>query len=255
MQFRLLGPIEAVAGGFPVSLPPRPQSRAVLAVLLLAAGEAVTTAALRDRLWGTGAAPASAVSAIQGHVHHLRKCLDSAGGPRIRTHRAEDTDQVSYALPAGRDAVDSARFRRLVAAGETAQARGDTTSAVRCFDAALTLWRGEPVPELRTSPYAVATRHALAGLRQDAAKRRAGGLLELGAVSRATAELLVLNAQQPGDEGTVLLLADALCRSGGRARALHLLTEEAGRWERDFGLVPAGLRRERERIAGRRDGV
>jgi DNA-binding SARP family transcriptional activator len=199
-------------------------------------------------LWAD-APPASAVSAIQVHVHHLRRALEPlTGSGIIVTHPGSPSDQVSYTLLTETEAVDVGRFRQLVNAGETAQARGDTSSTVERLDAALDLWRGEPVPELRASPYAVRTRRSLADMRRDAVKRRAAALLELGSVSRATTDLMELHEQHPDDERTVVLLSNALCRADEQTRALRLVTHELDRWQGDYGLRPRILERERDRI-------
>ena len=51
VEFRVLGPLEVVDGGQPVDLPRR-KHRALLAALLLHAGEPVSSDRLIEELWG-----------------------------------------------------------------------------------------------------------------------------------------------------------------------------------------------------------
>ena len=73
VEFRLLGRFEVVEGDRPVALG-GPKQRALLAVLLLRRGEAVSSDRLIDEIWGEQP-PASANKIVQGYVSHLRKAL------------------------------------------------------------------------------------------------------------------------------------------------------------------------------------
>ncbi|MFI9202097.1 BTAD domain-containing putative transcriptional regulator [Streptomyces sp. NPDC053048] len=243
----------AVHEGRGLSLGP-PQRRTVLALLTLASGRAVTVDALRQRIWD-GTPPASATSAIQVHVHHLRRVLAKAAGgaageraPRLVTHPGQPSGRVSYALHVPPDCVDVQRFRALAGEGEAAAAAGDMSGAIRCFDAALALWRGEPLLDAQDSDYIDNARHSLRDLRLDVGKRRAGALLSIGAAARAATDLWELHAEHPADETVVVQLARALCASGATGRALELVTGELDRRQREYGLQPAALVRQRERI-------
>ncbi|MGO4418750.1 winged helix-turn-helix domain-containing protein, partial [Streptomyces sp. MCAF7] len=101
LRFGLLGPVQAAHDGEDITLGP-PQRRAVLAILLLSPGQAVTIATLRERIWA-GAPPASATQAVHVHIHHLRQLLrqfadGTTDGPRLVTHPGHSPDQVSYVL-------------------------------------------------------------------------------------------------------------------------------------------------------------
>ena len=73
IEFRVLGSFEAVDEGRALALG-SPRQRALLAVLLIHRGEAVSSDRLIDELWGEQA-PASAVKIVQGYVSNLRKVL------------------------------------------------------------------------------------------------------------------------------------------------------------------------------------
>ena len=78
MEFRTLGPLEVVAGGQALALGGA-QQRAVLALLLARAPEAVSLDRLTDELWGERP-PASAQHALQVYVSGIRKVLRAGGG-------------------------------------------------------------------------------------------------------------------------------------------------------------------------------
>lgn len=250
VHFDLLGPVQLTTDQRgPMELGP-PQRRAVLALLLLADGKTVSVATLRERIWAN-TPPASAPAAIQVHVHHLRRILtpltsDESGCPRLLTHPGTPSPQVSYELDIGPGSTDLTSFRRHLDEGEQAFNRGDLTSALRSFDAALSRWRGQPFPELQPSAYVLNIRRSLTSMRRDAAAQRASCLLELGSLTPATEALQELHAEQPDDERVVALLATALQRAGADGRALRLVTEALARWENVHGVLPPTLLRQRD---------
>ena len=81
LEFRLLGPLEVVSGGRALPLGGAKQ-RALLALLLLHANEAVPRDRLIDGLWGDRP-PDTAANALQVAIHGLRKVL---GRDRVETH-------------------------------------------------------------------------------------------------------------------------------------------------------------------------
>ncbi len=93
MEWRLLGPLEVLADGVPINLGGR-QRRTLLAVLLVNAGQTVSTDRLVEELWGDSP-PESARKTIQANVAHLRKALNSEAEVLI----SADT---GYRLPARR---------------------------------------------------------------------------------------------------------------------------------------------------------
>jgi DNA-binding SARP family transcriptional activator len=74
LEYRILGPLEAVvADGVPATLG-GPRQRAVLAILLAHANEAVPMGRLIDGVWGDHP-PETAENIVQGYVSQLRKAL------------------------------------------------------------------------------------------------------------------------------------------------------------------------------------
>src|SRR5438270_12386133 len=76
-DYRILGPLEVSGDDRPVALGGEKQ-RALLAMLLLHAGEVVSSDRLIDELWGERPPPGAA-NALQVHVSRLRKVLDRNG--------------------------------------------------------------------------------------------------------------------------------------------------------------------------------
>src|SRR6266536_4466163 len=103
VKFRLLGRLEVVDGGRDAA-PRRRKQRALLALLLLRAGEMVTVDEAVDALWGVRPPP-TARNAVQGHVATLRKLL---GRDRIATRES------GYTLRLEEDELDLHRFERLL---------------------------------------------------------------------------------------------------------------------------------------------
>lgn len=108
-DFRLLGRLEVDADGVDLT-PVRPKQRALLALLLLQAGEVLTIDELIEGLWGPRP-PETAQTALHGHISALRK--------RLRAERIE-TQPPGYRLRlAAGDELDAHRFERVVAAART----------------------------------------------------------------------------------------------------------------------------------------
>src|ERR1700752_4931561 len=107
-------------------------------MLLLHAGEAVSTDRLIDALWGERP-PASAANALQAHVTVLRRAL------RPDTTAAEDdvlvTRAPGYVVKVEPDALGIARFERVLGEGRRVLL-DDPKAAESLLGEALGLWRG-----------------------------------------------------------------------------------------------------------------
>ena len=109
MRFGILGPFEVADGeGRELALGGRKQ-RSVLAILLLHAGEVVSSDRLIEELWGERA-PATAAKTVQVYVSRLRKALGEgvvvtrAGGYGLRVTGVEvdaEPSAGSVAMPWG----------------------------------------------------------------------------------------------------------------------------------------------------------
>src|SRR3954447_16329299 len=131
MDFRLLGPFDALVDGRPIQVGTRRQERLLLAVLLLNADRVVPTERLIDLLWDGTGAPRSARAAIHTYVGRLQHTLARYGVQIV-------TQGTGYVIEAGRHTVDATRFADLA---RRADAALDPTERVRLLGDALGLWR------------------------------------------------------------------------------------------------------------------
>lgn len=205
VEFRILGRLE-VADGERDLTPPRPKQRALLALLLLRAGELVTADEAAEALW-EGNPPPAARNAIQGHVAALRKLL---GRERIATRDG------AYLLELGEGELDLHRFERLLG-----EARGrEPEEQAELVDAALGLFRGTPLEDFRYDGFAVADAARIDELRLHALETRIDVQLQLGRHEGVVPELETLVREAPLRERLWGQLVVALYRSGRQADAL-----------------------------------
>jgi DNA-binding SARP family transcriptional activator len=176
VEFRILGPLEVLDDGRPVALPGG-RGRALLALLILHAGEVISADRLIDELWGEGPPP-TATTALQGLVSTLRKRLEPArsGGEARAVLR---TVPPGYVLATDPTSVDANLFRRLLeeASGATAAERSARLRR------ALSLWRGPALAEFTYQPFAQREITTLEELRLVSIEERAEADLALATVS------------------------------------------------------------------------
>ena len=140
IEFRVLGQFEVLVEGHALELKRRKQ-RALLALLLLHAGEVVSTDRLTDELWA-GAPPKTAVGSLQNLISDVRKALG---------REVVQTRQPGYVLDVAPEQVDFHRFERLVA---QASQGGDAERRAELLREALGLWRGPPLSDLAFEAFA-----------------------------------------------------------------------------------------------------
>ena len=145
-MFSILGPLEVRADGRSVSLG-GPKPRALLAVLLLHPNEPVSAERLALALWGEDAM-ASAIKTVQVYVSRLRRALGDA--------EVLSSTSAGYRLRVRSGELDAAGFELRVADGRRALIAGDAESAAACLDEALAMWRGPPLAEFASLPFAAA---------------------------------------------------------------------------------------------------
>lgn len=190
MEFRVLGPVEALAAGRRVDLG-HPKQRAMLAVLILELNHVVPAERLIDRTWGE-APPASARNLLYGYIAGLRAALPpDSDAPASLLRRAG-----GYVLEARADQVDLFRFRRLAA--EAADSDADQHAA-RLLRDALDLWHGDAFTGL-TGPWFAAMRETLNGLKLRARLDLNDIMLRQGLHDSLIAELPEQAVAYPADE-------------------------------------------------------
>jgi DNA-binding SARP family transcriptional activator len=224
MDFRLLGPLEVSEHDRPLALGGVKQ-RSLLALLLLHAGELVTTDRLIDQLWGA-APPVTAAKTVQVYVSRLRKVL---GPGRLATRGR------GYVLWVDAGELDLARFERL-----TAEARATgPEEAARKLREALALWRGPALADLAYESFAQVEIARLEEMRQAAIEQRIDADLALGRHAELVGELEALVARQPLRERLRCQLMLALYRSARQAEALEAYRAASRELSEELGLEPS----------------
>ena len=236
LEFRLLGPVEAVIDGRPVRLPAA-KPRALLAVLLLDRNRVVSVGRLVEDLWGDDP-PETATKALQGYVSQLRKAL---GGDRLLTK------PPGYSLRVEDGELDLDRFEGLLREGRELLGAGDSKAAARRLAEALELWRGTPFAEFESEPFARDAGARLEDARLAVLEERIEADLALGRHTRLIPELKELVGNEPLRERPRAQLMLALYRSGRQAAALELYRRTRETLSDELGIEPSLELQELER--------
>jgi predicted ATPase/DNA-binding SARP family transcriptional activator len=211
MEFGILGPLEVRADGRAVELG-GPKPRALLAVLALHANQPVTAERVAVALWGEDTPP-RAVKTVQVYVARLRKAL---GDPDVLV-----TMPGGYCLRVRPGELDAERFERQVADGRRALAAGRGEDAAAELREALGLWRGPPLVELASAPFAPAEIARLEEQHLAALEVRVEADLAAGRHAQLVGELQQLTSEHPWRERLHAQLMLALYRGGRQADALE----------------------------------
>jgi DNA-binding SARP family transcriptional activator/ABC-type transport system substrate-binding protein len=214
-----------------------PKQRALLAILLLNANTAVSRDRLIDGIWGERPPP-TAAHTLDNYISRLRKTL---GDGRV------SRQAPGYLLEVMPDELDFDRFERLLAVGREHLAAGDAAQAARDFGAALALWRGPALADLRFEPFAVAEADRLEELRLQALEYRIEADLVLGGGSQLVPELEALVREHRLRERPLGLSMLALYRAGRQAEALAAYQAGRRRLGEELGLEPGPQLRELQR--------
>jgi DNA-binding SARP family transcriptional activator/ABC-type transport system substrate-binding protein len=223
MDFRILGPLEVIAGDRALTLGGGRQ-RKLLAILLLHLNEFVSTERLMEDLWGEQR-PDTASKALQGYISQLRKAL------------APDslvTRPGGYVLRLAPGELDVDRFEQLVDGAREAEPH----VAAEKLREALALWRGPPLADFAYDEFAQSEIARLEERRLVALERRVEADLALGRHAELAGELAALVARYPLRERLRAQLMLALYRSGRQAEALVAYTDARRALREELGLEP-----------------
>jgi predicted ATPase/DNA-binding winged helix-turn-helix (wHTH) protein len=148
VEFRILGALEVVADGRQVPVTGA-RERALLAILLIHAGEVVPAERLIGELWGSDL-PANPSNALQMVVSRVRRALEALPGPQ---RELLVTRKPGYLLDVAPRELDARRFGQL--AGQARQvAAADPSLASSLLAEALGLWRGPALAEFALEDFA-----------------------------------------------------------------------------------------------------
>ncbi|MGM1060256.1 AfsR/SARP family transcriptional regulator [Saccharothrix sp. Mg75] len=234
VRIQVLGSLRAWHDRDELDLGP-PGRRAVLGLLVLAGGEAVTTRELVDALWGDRP-PRSALNVLQTHVKHLRRLLEPDRPPRAGSGVLPHVGG-GYAVRVHVVDVDLLHVRRLVAEAQDAHRDGDTARVASLLGEALRWWRGRPlanVPVLAKHPGVL----ALVAERRELLARYGDAMIQVGAAAEVLPEVAADVAEQPLDEPAQARLIRAYHAVGQRARAFQVYHEVRDRLVEELGVDP-----------------
>src|SRR6187200_2062711 len=217
MEFRVLGVVEALEHGLPVSLG-GPKQKSLLAMLLLDPNHTVSTDRLVDGLWGDEP-PQRAAATIHVYVSKLRKALEPDRGPRAEP-TVLLTQPPGYLLAVDPADIDVFRFESMVGVARTLAADGCVAGSAVLLREALALWRESPLADLADEPFAQFEVARLDEARTGALEDRIDADLALGRAVELIPELEVLVGRNPYRERLHRQLMLALYRAGQQADAL-----------------------------------
>ena len=232
MRFRILGPLEVQVdeGWNGINAP---KWRTVLAVLLLEAGQVVSTDRLISEVWPEER-PARASNSISIYVLRLRRLIgDPEGGVLV-------TRYPGYQLLVTADDIDAGRFARLASEGRKALSAGESQRAADLLDQALGLWQGSrALADVPPSPLVSAEAGGLEEARIEALQLRIQADLACGRQAQVVAELRRLLVDHPIREGMWALLMRALYSSGRQAEALEAYAQAREVIADELGVDPS----------------
>ncbi|WBB66303.1 BTAD domain-containing putative transcriptional regulator [Micromonospora sp. WMMD812] len=249
LRFEILGPQRAWYADRELDLGPGKQ-RAVLAVLLLAAGRPVPVGQIVEAVWPEEP-PANGTNVVQKYVAGLRRVLEPDRSPRTPGQVLSLTD-AGYLLRVRPEAIDAVRFERGIHRARQRHAEGRPVEALTELETALGLWHGEPFTGF-TGPVFEAARHRVVELRAVALETRAELTLDLGRHREMAGELVELVAEFPVRERLRHQLMLALYRGGRQAEALAAYREFDDLLREEYGIEPGEELRELHRRILRSD--
>ncbi|MBB4935001.1 putative ATPase/DNA-binding SARP family transcriptional activator [Lipingzhangella halophila] len=231
MRFGVLGPLAVwQANGIPVTVPDL-KVRALLAALLVNAGQPVSSGRLVEDLWGAHP-PATAVNTLQTKVSRLRRVLESAepGGRELLV-----SGPAGYTLDTSTVELDADGFTTLVA---RARATADSPERADHFARALALWRGPALADFRDEPFARSLVTKLEQERLAVQEEHAETRLTLGEHAAVSGDLGELVAEHPLRERLRAAHMRALYRAGRQSEALDSFHDLRSRLADELGLDP-----------------
>jgi len=246
VEFRILGPLEALDGDQRVPLPGG-RGRALLALLILNVGKVVSTERLIDDLWGE-TVPPTVQTALHGLVSDLRKRLEPTR-TKGEAPAVLRTAPPGYLLAVEPTCVDANRFRRLL---EEARA-GEAAERAATLREALGLWRGPALADFTYEPFAQREIATLEELRLEAIEQRVDADMAVGLENELVAELEALAAEHPFRERLRGQLMLALYRTGRQADALEVYRDARRTLVEELGIEPGAALRQLEQAILRQD--
>ncbi|WP_377272704.1 BTAD domain-containing putative transcriptional regulator [Peterkaempfera sp. SMS 1(5)a] len=227
LRFGILGPLQVWRDGEALPVGAAKQ-RLLLTCLLLEPNRPVSVDRLFTALW-EDSPPKSALANVRSYANLLRR---SVGGDRLRAHAP------GYRLTVQPGELDVLDFRELVRQGRAAMAQSEHEPALRCFTAALDLWRGAAAENVPRTIGLEAQLDALEEQRYLAVEESARARLALGRFSEVIDGLRDALALRPTRERLWGHLMVALYGTGDVAGALTVYAEARQALGLHLGVEP-----------------
>lgn len=210
-----------------------PGPQRIMALLILAEGDVVTTDRLADVTWRGEIDADRAEKNLHTYVSRIRARFGNDGEHVIGTR------DRGYSLGLSMDSVDSHLFEASARAGFDALRRGQLRSALEGLDEARNLWANPPYGQFAAEEWAVAEVERLRELNRRVIESRAEALLRLGRVDDAVAAVEPILLDDPYREQPRHVHMLALHRSGRTVDALRSFEEYRVRLAEDVGTSPS----------------
>lgn len=244
LRFFVLGSLAAQRAGQALPLGGRLR-RALLADLLLHAGEVLPVDRLVEDLWGP-APPNDPLNTLQVYVGQLRRLLEPDRRSRTPAQLLVSV-APGYQLVVDGHLVDALDFEARVRAARGLLVQGRSAQAGPALHDALRLWRGQVLPEFIDASWARARIARLEELRLGALESRLECDLAAGQHDHVIAELEALTGQAPFRERLWELRVLALYRAGRQADALAAYAQVRQLFRDELGIDPGAALRDLER--------
>jgi predicted ATPase/DNA-binding SARP family transcriptional activator len=227
LEIGILGPLVVRVEGADVRLGER--GRALVTALVIRRGQLVPVDVLAEVLWHSDP-PRELRNALQAQVSRLRRSLGPVG-------EVVRTEGPGYRLVLPPGCLDADELEAAVLAAR--QAMADPAASANRLAAALTAWRGEPLPDAADDPEVVVTARRLEELRLAAIELRAEAVLTTEDGAELVADLQAYAQEHPRRERLHRALALALYRTGRQDEALTVLQDLQTGLRDDLGIDPA----------------
>jgi DNA-binding SARP family transcriptional activator len=232
MRYEILGPLRIVDGDQTLFISAR-KIEILLATLLIRADHLVAADQLIAEIW-RDRPPRRATAGLHVYISELRKFLNRPDRPGGRIV----TRPPGYLLNLGTDELDMAIFVNLVNTGRTHAREQRFEDAARCFENALSLWRGPALGEVGTGSVNEAFVTWMSEARMECTEMLIDAQLQSGRHRELIGRLFSLTAEYPLRESFYRQLMLALCRSERKGDALKVYQSARRTLDVELGLEP-----------------
>jgi DNA-binding SARP family transcriptional activator len=244
LRLEVLGGFRVNSGGEPARAVLSSRAQSLVAYLVLHAGDFVPRQRLAFSFW-PDSTEAQARTNLRQLLHHLRLAWPES------ERQLENAGQNIRWRPDAIFSLDAAELELAVAEGTTAKARGDTEAAIRAFERAASLYKGELLAGL-DDEWIEQERPRFRQAHERAVEALAALYEQAGDYSAAIRQAEALKTADPLSEAAWQKLIRLHAANGDRASALRAYEECAATLRRELNAAPGpATRQAREEALGR----